>query len=166
MNPHLLLGAAVVAELVGTTALKLSEGFSRALPTAGVLVGYGLGFYLLALVLEDLPVGLVYATRAALGVVGVAVIGALGFGEQVDLAGLVLGLIVAGVYVVTAVSGRAGYAVCSPPPARHCPVTVDGVDRTHGVGCPTRVCRRRRQVVDSAGSRTLSPGGRQRWEVP
>jgi small multidrug resistance pump len=111
MNPHLLLGAAVVAELVGTTALKLSEGFSRALPTAGVLVGYGLGFYLLALVFEDLPVGLVYATRAALGVVGVAVIGALGFGEQVDLAGLVLGLIVAGVYVVTAVSGRAGYAV-------------------------------------------------------
>lgn len=111
MNPYLLLGAAIVSELFGTTALKLSEGFTEPLPSVGVVVGYGLAFYLVALVLEDLPVGLVYGTWAALGVVGVAIIGVAVFGETVDMAGaLGIALIVAGVYVVNVVSEMSAHA--------------------------------------------------------
>lgn len=105
MNPYLLLGAAIVSELVGTTALKLSNGFSRPLPALGVVVGYGLAFYLVSLTLEDLPLGVVYGTWAALGIVGVAAIGVVAFDERVDPIGVVgILLIVAGVYCLNVVS--------------------------------------------------------------
>lgn len=110
MNPYALLGAAIVSELAGTTALKLSEGFSRPLPSVGVVLGYGLAFYLVSLTLEDLPIGVVYGTWAALGVVGVAAIGVVAFDEPVDPMGvLALALIVAGVYCVNVVSAMAAH---------------------------------------------------------
>jgi small multidrug resistance pump len=106
MNPYLLLGAAILSEVIGTVSLKLSAGFSKLLPSVVVLVGYGAAFYLLSITLEELPVGLVYATWAALGIVGIAAIGVVGFDEQLDAAGLVgIGLIIAGVYVLNVVSG-------------------------------------------------------------
>jgi small multidrug resistance pump len=105
MNPYALLGIAIVSELIGTTSLKLSEGFSRPIPSLGVVVGYGLAFYLVSLTLEDLPIGVVYGTWAALGIVGVAAIGVVVFDEQVDLPGVVgIVLIIAGVYFVNVVS--------------------------------------------------------------
>ncbi|MDF9745751.1 DMT family transporter [Natrinema salsiterrestre] len=105
MNPYVILGGAILSELLGTTALKLSDGFSRPLPTLGVVVGYGLAFYLLSLTLEELPVGVVYATWAALGIVGVASIGVLAFDEQFDGAAVAgVGLILAGVYCLNIVS--------------------------------------------------------------
>ncbi len=104
MNPYALLVAAILSELVGTTALKLSDGFSKPLPSLAVVV-YGLAFYLLSLTLEELPVGPVYATWAALGIVGVTAVGVVGFGEQLDPAGAVgVVLIVAGVYCINVVS--------------------------------------------------------------
>jgi len=110
VNPYVLLAAAILSELVGTTALKLSEGFTRPIPSMGVVVGYGAAFYLVSLVLEDLPVGVVYGTWAAMGVVGVAAIGAVVFDEPVDPVGLVgLALIVAGVYCVNVLSGMAAH---------------------------------------------------------
>ncbi|WP_135820200.1 DMT family transporter [Halostella litorea] len=110
MNPYALLGVAIVSELLGTTALKLSDGFSRPLPSLGVLVGYGVAFYLVSLTLEDLPVGVVYGTWAALGIVGVAAIGVVVFGEEVDLAGAVgISLILVGVYFVNVVSGMSAH---------------------------------------------------------
>lgn len=106
MNPYALLTGAILSELVGTTALKLSDGFSRPLPSLGVVVGYGLAFYLLSLTLEELPIGVVYATWAALGIVGVAAIGLVAFGDRIDAAGFVgLLLIIAGVYCVNVLSG-------------------------------------------------------------
>lgn len=105
MNPYVLLAAAIVSELVGTTALKLSDGFSNPIPSLGVVVGYGLAFYLVSLTLEDLPVGVVYGTWAALGIVGVAAIGVVVFDEALDVPGIVgLVLIVGGVYCVTVLS--------------------------------------------------------------
>lgn len=110
MNPYALLGAAIVSELVGTTSLKLSNGFSRPLPSLGVVVGYGLAFYLVSLTLEDLPIGVVYGTWAALGIVGVAAIGVVVFGEEVDPAGAVgVGLILVGVYCVNVVSDMSAH---------------------------------------------------------
>jgi small multidrug resistance pump len=105
MNPYILLGAAILSELFGTTALKLSEGFSRPLPSLGVVLGYGAAFYLVSLTLEDLPIGVVYGTWAALGIVGVAAIGVVVFDEPVDVPGVVgILLIIAGVYCVNVVS--------------------------------------------------------------
>ena len=105
MNPYVALGAAICSELVGTTALKLSDGFSRPLPSLGVVVGYGVAFYLVSLTLEDLPVGVVYGTWAALGIVGVAAIGVVVFDERLDAVGVVgIALVVAGVYLLNVVS--------------------------------------------------------------
>ncbi|ELK49887.1 Quaternary ammonium compound-resistance protein qacE, partial [Haloferax sp. BAB-2207] len=84
MNPYVLLAGAIASELVGTTALKLSAGFSKPLPSLGVVAGYGLAFYLVSLTLEELPIGVVYGTWAALGIVGVAAIGVVAFDEPVD----------------------------------------------------------------------------------
>jgi small multidrug resistance pump len=105
MNPYVLLAGAIVSELVGTTALNLSDGFSNPLPSLGVVVGYGLAFYLVSLTLEDLPIGVVYGTWAALGIVGVAAIGVVVFDEPLDLAGAVgILLILGGVYCVNVLS--------------------------------------------------------------
>jgi len=105
MNPYALLVAAILSELVGTTALKLSDGFSKPMPSLAVVVGYGLAFYLLSLTLEELPVGPVYATWAALGIVGVTAVGVVGFGERLDGAAIVgLAFILVGVYCLNVVS--------------------------------------------------------------
>jgi small multidrug resistance pump len=110
MNPYVVLGTAILAEVVGTTSLKLSQGFSRPLPSLGVLVGYGAAFYFLSLALEDLPVGVVYGTWAALGIVAIATIGVVAFDEPVDIAGIVgIGLIIVGVYCLNVVSGMSAH---------------------------------------------------------
>jgi small multidrug resistance pump len=110
MNPYVVLGTAILAEVIGTTSLKLSQGFSRPLPSLGVLVGYGSAFYLLSLALEDLPVGVVYGTWAALGIVAIAAIGVVAFEEPVDIAGIVgIGLIIVGVYCLNVVSGMSAH---------------------------------------------------------
>ncbi|ELY78568.1 multidrug efflux SMR transporter [Natrinema pallidum] len=105
MNPYVLLAGAIVAELAGTTALKLSDGFSQPIPALGVVLGYGLAFYLVSLTLKELPIGVVYGTWAALGIVGVAAIGVVVFDESIDLAGTIgIVLIVGGVYCINVVS--------------------------------------------------------------
>ena len=110
MNPYVVLGTAILAEVVGTTSLKLSQGFSRPLPSLGVLVGYGAAFSFLSLALEDLPIGVVYGTWAALGIVAIAAIGVVAFDEPVDPAGIVgIGLIIAGVYCLNVVSGMSAH---------------------------------------------------------
>ncbi|MDR5897428.1 multidrug efflux SMR transporter [Halomonas vilamensis] len=92
---------AIVAEVVATSALKASMGFTRPLPSIVVVVGYGLAFYLLSLVLRTLPVGVAYAIWAGLGIVLVTIMGIVVFGEKPDLPG-VLGIvfIVAGVVLL------------------------------------------------------------------
>lgn len=98
---YLLLGLAILSEVVATSALKASDGMTRLVPGVVVVAGYGIAFYLLALSLKTLPVGFVYAIWAGLGVVGVALTGAAFFGENftaVKLAGIAL--IVGGVALV------------------------------------------------------------------
>lgn len=89
---------AIVAEVVATCALKASEGFTRPVPSLLVVVGYGVAFYLLSLVLRTLPVGIAYAIWAGLGIVLVTLVGIVVFGEKPDVpAVLGITLIVAGV---------------------------------------------------------------------
>lgn len=92
---------AIVAEVIATSALKASMGFTRPLPSLVVVVGYGLAFYLLSLVLRTLPVGVAYAIWAGLGIVLVTLVGIVVFGEKPDLPAVVgISLIVAGVVML------------------------------------------------------------------
>ena len=95
------LTIAIVAEVVATSALKLSDGFTRLWPSLAVVAGYAVAFYLLSLVVRTIPVGVVYAMWSGLGVVLVAMVGWVVFGQKLDAASLVgIGLILAGVMVL------------------------------------------------------------------
>ena len=100
--PWVLLGAAIGTEVAGTLALRASDGLTRLVPSIVVVVGYLASFGLLALVLKTLPVGIVYAIWAAVGVALVAVIGKLMFNDPVPpIAMIGMVLIVAGVVLVS-----------------------------------------------------------------
>ncbi|WP_328188201.1 SMR family transporter [Marinobacter sp. OP 3.4] len=101
MKNWLFLGAAIVAEVVATSSLKASVGFTRFWPSVIVVIGYAVAFYFLALTLKAIPVGIAYAIWAGLGIVLITLIGWLVFGQKLDPAGLLgMGLIVAGVVVI------------------------------------------------------------------
>lgn len=101
MNHWLLLAGAIVLEVIATSALKASAGFSRLWPSVVVVIGYSGAFYLLALALRTLPVGVAYAVWSGVGIVLIALIGWLVFGQRLDAAALAgMALIVAGVLVI------------------------------------------------------------------
>lgn len=96
--PALFLAIAIGSEVAGTIALKYTDGFTRPVPSAIVVGGYALSFWMLALVLKEMPVGLAYAVWAAVGTAMVAAIGIVAFGEPAGTLKLLsLGLIIAGV---------------------------------------------------------------------
>ena len=93
-----LLTIAIAAEVAATVSLRYSDGFSKLLPSAIVVLGYATSFYLLSLILKELSVGTTYAIWAGAGTAAVAVIGIVALGEPataIKLASLVL--IIAGV---------------------------------------------------------------------
>ncbi|MBI6628370.1 SMR family transporter [Pontibaca salina] len=98
---YLYLLVAVLAETIGTTALQASQQFSRFWPSVIVVLAYGISFYLLALTLRFLPVGIVYALWSGLGIVLIALIGFAVFGQRLDLPAIVgLTLIISGIFVI------------------------------------------------------------------
>lgn len=95
------LALAIVAEVVATSALKATEGFTRLWPSLIVVAGYALAFYMLSLVLRTLPIGIAYAIWAGLGIVLVALVGLVVYGQRPDLPAVIgIGLIVAGVVTI------------------------------------------------------------------
>lgn len=105
---YLFLALAIVSEVIGTSALQASQQFTRALPSAIVIAGYGSAFYFLALTLKVMPLGIVYALWAGLGIVLITAVGWLLFGQKLDVAALAgIGLIVAGVAVIHLFSNSA-----------------------------------------------------------
>ncbi len=103
--PYLYLVIAIAGEVIATSSLKASEGFTRLLPSVVVVVGYGVAFYFLSLTLKSIPIGTAYAIWSGLGIVLVASAGWLVFGQKIDLWGaLGMGLIVAGVVLLNFVS--------------------------------------------------------------
>jgi len=110
MNAWLLLGIAIAAEVVGTTALKASDGFTRPGPVALMVAGYGVAFYCLSLVLRSIPVGVAYAVWSGLGIVLITLAAWWFYGQRIDTAGLIgMGLIVAGVLVLNLFSASSGH---------------------------------------------------------
>lgn len=103
--PWLYLALAIVAEIVGTTALKASEGFSNWPFAVASLACYALAFYLLSLVLLSIPVGIAYALWAGVGVAAVSLVGWLLFGQSLDLPAMIgIAMIVGGVIVINTLS--------------------------------------------------------------
>lgn len=99
--PYLILAFAVLAETIGTTALQASQQFTRLVPTVIVVVAYGAAFYLLGIALKHFSVGIAYAIWSGLGIVLIAVIGLLVFGQRLDLPAVIgMGMILGGILVI------------------------------------------------------------------
>lgn len=106
----LYLAIAIVAEVLGTSALKASDGFTKLYPSLIVVVGYGVSFYCLSLTLRTIPIGIAYAIWSGVGIVLISLIGWLTFSQKLDLPTLLgISLIAAGVAVLNLFSKTAGH---------------------------------------------------------
>lgn len=98
---YVYLLVAILFEVLATTALKETHGFTRLVPSLVTVAGYALAFYFLSLTLRVMPVGVVYALWSGVGIVLVTAIGWAWFRQALDLPALVgIGLIMAGVAVI------------------------------------------------------------------
>ena len=98
MNSWVSLLIAIVSEVIATSALKSTEGFTRLWPSLIVLIGYGSAFYFLSLTLKQMPIGVAYAVWSGVGVALITIIGWVAFGQKLGAVSLLgIGLIVAGV---------------------------------------------------------------------
>lgn len=102
---YLYLAFAIVSEVIGTSALKASEQFSRPVPSLITLVAFASAFYFLSLTLRTMPVGIAYAIWSGVGIVLISLIALVLFGQKLDLPAVIgMGLIVAGVVVINTFS--------------------------------------------------------------
>jgi len=98
---YLFLAVAIVSEVIATTALKATEGFTRAWPTLLSVSGYGVAFYCLSRAMEHVPVGVTYAVWAGAGLVLITLLAWAIYGQRPDLAAVVgMALIGAGIAVM------------------------------------------------------------------
>lgn len=101
MKYWLFLGFAIIAEVVATSSLKASAGFTKFWPSLVVVLGYAVAFYFLSLTLKSIPVGIAYAIWSGLGIVLISLVGWLIFEQKLDLASIIgMTLIVTGVAVI------------------------------------------------------------------
>lgn len=98
---YIYLFVAIIAETIGTTALQASQQFTRLWPSVVVVAGYGVAFYFLGLSLKFMPVGLVYAIWSGLGIVAIAAIGFVAFGQSLDMPAIIgILMILGGILVI------------------------------------------------------------------
>ena len=106
----LYLAIAIVAEVIATSALKASDGFSRLAPSIVVVVGYAIAFSCLSLTLRTIPVGVAYAIWSRVGIVLIALVGYFSFNQALDAPALIgMALILAGVLVINLFSQSAAH---------------------------------------------------------
>ncbi|OYU90954.1 MAG: QacE family quaternary ammonium compound efflux SMR transporter [Bradyrhizobiaceae bacterium PARB1] len=102
---YLYLAVAILSEVVATSFLKVSDGFTKPVPSAVTIAGYAISFYFLSLALRDIPTGIAYAIWSGVGIVLITTIAWVFQGQKLDAAALGgLGLIVAGVVVINVFS--------------------------------------------------------------
>ena len=110
MLPWLSLAVAISAEVIGTSFLKASAGFTKPLPVVAVVLGYGLSFYFLSLTLETLPVGIAYAVWSGVGLVLITAVAWVAYGQTLDLPAVIgMGLILTGVLILNLFSTATGH---------------------------------------------------------
>ncbi|MBF0710310.1 MULTISPECIES: multidrug efflux SMR transporter [unclassified Gemella] len=98
---YLFLFLAIVTEVLGSSLLKLSEGFTKIVPTSASLISFGFSFYFLSLALARLPLGIAYATWTGLGLILTNIIAILIYKENINLYTILgLILIIAGVLII------------------------------------------------------------------
>jgi len=96
---YLYLAIAILAEVAATSALKASEEFTKVIPILVIIVGYGAAFYFMTLVLRTIPIGVTYAVWSGLGIVLVAIVGAVLY-KQIPDAPAIIGM----VFIITGVA--------------------------------------------------------------
>lgn len=102
---YIYLSLAIIAEVIATSALKASAGFTNLIPALAVVISYGAAFYFLSLTLRDIPLGVAYAVWAGAGIVLLGAVGWIVFDQKMDFWGIVgMGLSVAGVLVMNLMS--------------------------------------------------------------
>ncbi|MBA6413330.1 multidrug efflux SMR transporter [Parahaliea sp. F7430] len=110
MMTYLYLVIAIIAEVVATSALKASEEFSKLIPSLIVVIGYGIAFYFMTLVLRVIPIGVTYAIWSGLGIVLVAIVSYFLYQQSLDMPAIIgMALIVAGVIVINVFSKTLGH---------------------------------------------------------
>ena len=92
MKTPIILFFAILSEVIATTALKLSDGFTKIVPSVIVVIDYGASFYLLSISLKVIPIGLAYAIWSGVGIVLTVIAGILIWRETLDWA-RVIGII-------------------------------------------------------------------------
>ncbi len=106
----LFLFVAIAGEVIGTSALKASEGFTRLGPSTVTAIGFAVAFYFLALALRTIPMGIAYAIWSGAGIVAISIIGYFLYRQTLDLPALVgIGLILAGVLVINTLSNATAH---------------------------------------------------------
>ena len=101
MNKWIFLGLAIISEVIATTSLKSTEGFTKLVPSIIVVVGYTAAFYFVSLTLDTLPVGIVYAIWSGVGIALVAILSVIVLDQKLDPGAVIgMGLIIAGVLVM------------------------------------------------------------------
>ena len=101
MNRWAYLGFAIISEVIATASLKSTEGFTKLIPSAIVLIGYCAAFYFLSLTLDTIPVGVAYAVWSGVGIVGIAILSMIFYGQSLDLGSVIgMALIIAGIVVM------------------------------------------------------------------
>lgn len=109
-KPWLVLLLAILSEVIGTSALKYTDGFTRLWPSGAVVVGYSLSFYFLSLTLKTMPVGIAYAIWSGVGTALIVLIGWIFIGQKLDIPAIVgILLIVSGVAVLNVFSKSIGH---------------------------------------------------------
>lgn len=110
MNGALYLGIAIVGEVIATSFLRASAGFTQLVPSIVVVVGYCVTFYFFSLALQTIPVGVGYAIWSGVGIILVSIIAFFAYGQTLDLPALIgIGLILAGVLVINLFSQSSGH---------------------------------------------------------
>lgn len=101
MNGAAYLAIAIVGEVIATSFLRASAGFTQLVPSIVVVVGYCVTFYFFSLALQTIPVGIGYAIWSGVGIIIVSIIAFFAYGQTLDLPALIgIGLILAGVLVI------------------------------------------------------------------
>lgn len=107
---YMALGFAILAEVIATSILPLTKEFSKPLPTLGVAILYATAFYLLTIVTRQVPLGIAYALWSGMGIVLIASINWLAFGQKLDTPAIIgLALLISGIVIINLFSKTVGH---------------------------------------------------------
>ena len=107
---YVFLAAAIISEVIGTTFMKQSEGFTKLVPSLVTAAAYGIAFYCLSQTLKTIPTGIAYAIWSGAGIVLIATAAAVFQGQRLDTPAMLgMGLIICGVVVMNVFSKAAGH---------------------------------------------------------